>query len=227
MRLALIRHGAACDTAGRCLGHTDVPLSREGLTAVQRLASAWQAEREPAVLAPPVRIIASDLARARASACQLAAGWELPFEVDHRLREADFGTWDGRTWLDIERDDGARLRTWMEDWVGTAPPGGESFSDLRRRTGCWYEELRATPGIAENETIAVVTHAGVIRALLCNLVDWRLSGVFDVRIDPACVTGVHCQGDRVELLFLNADRVPLVSPDPGRTSFRRSPLECN
>lgn len=209
MRLALIRHGAAGDTAGRCIGHTDVALSPAGLASIQRLASAWHAERECAVLAPPARIIASDLARARAAADQLAAVSQLPIEVDARLREVDFGRWDGQSWQDIKRDDGARLAAWMDDWVGGRPPGGESFSDLRRRAECWYQELRRAPGVVEDETIAVVTHAGVVRALLCTLLDWRPAGVFDVHIDPARVSGLSCQTHRVELLFLNADRVPI------------------
>lgn len=211
MRLALLRHGAAVDASGRCIGHTDVPVSPAGLTSIQRLASAWYAERECAALASPTRIIASDLSRSRASAGQLAAAWKLPFEIDPRLREVDFGSWDGRLWKDIERDDGTQLAAWMEDWIDTRPPGGESFSDLRRRACWWYEELCGASGVSEDGTIAVVTHAGVIRALLCNLVGWRPARAFDVPIDPASVTGLRCHGDRVELLLVNAKQVPIAS----------------
>jgi alpha-ribazole phosphatase len=208
MRLALIRHGAASDTAGRCIGHTDAAISPAGLAAVQRLASAWFAVGRRAILAPPARIIASDLARARASAGELAAVSQLSVEVEPRLREIHFGRWDGLSWQQIEHDDGVRLAIWMDEWVGGHPPGGESFSDLQRRVECWYEELCRAPGVREDETIAVVTHAGVVRALLCNLLGWHPAQAFETRIDPASVSGLSCQSGRVELLFLNADRVP-------------------
>jgi alpha-ribazole phosphatase len=211
MKLALIRHGAAGGTVGRCIGRTDVALSRAGVMSIQRLAAAWYTEGDAGVLPPPTRILSSDLARARVSAGGLAAELRLPVELDPRLREVDFGTWDGRSWVDIEREEGAHLAAWMEHWVSARPPAGESFSDLRRRVGHWYQELGGQPGTAENGTIAVVTHAGVIRALLCNLLRWSAPWAFRVSISPASVTGMLDEGGQVELLFLNSERVPKTS----------------
>ena len=107
--LYLVRHGAADGADGRCIGQRDLPLSPRGRDEITRLAAAWPMPR-------PARVIASDLARARDSAEVLAGAWNSGARIatDTRLREMDFGAWDGRPWTDIQDDDGAAMSSWME-----------------------------------------------------------------------------------------------------------------
>jgi broad specificity phosphatase PhoE len=133
MILYLVRHGVAEGCEGRCIGRTDAPLSEAGTASLARLASAWPH--------PPGRLIASGLARAQSSAAVLADAWHLPVETDARLGEMDFGAWDGRTWAELEAEDGARLAEWMAAWVTVPAPGGESFTDVAGRVRAWAAEL--------------------------------------------------------------------------------------
>jgi alpha-ribazole phosphatase len=168
--LHLIRHGVADGVTGRCIGHHDVPLSAEGRAAMRRAGEQWEGPT-------PTRVISSDLARATASAHELAGAWGLPVEIDPRLRELHFGEWEGCTWEALERDDGARLSAWMQDWVHVAPPGGESFVDLTTRVLACADHL--TPGTV------VVAHAGSIRALLCHARGVPPERAFDLVVEHA------------------------------------------
>lgn len=177
MRLYLVRHGAAENAAGRCIGHCDLALSTAGAAAIGRVAMH---------LTPtPDRVIASDLIRARASASLLAAPWKRAVTTDPRLREMHFGDWDGLAWTEIERRDPDRLAAWMADWVHVRAPGGESFEDVVARVQTWFTELQAS---AENETVVVVAHAGAIRALLCTWLAAPLDWAFRFRVEPASVS---------------------------------------
>lgn len=160
-RVFLIRHGSANGTDGRCIGHTDVPLSDAGRAQCATLAAAWS---------PPAATLVwcSDLARASESAALLVSAWGArvtAMHVEPRLRECAFGEWDGRTWDELASSDGARLDAWMHDWTSVAPPGGESLPDLSARA----VEMLHRIVHSEQSSHVVVAHAGVLRAMLCHV----------------------------------------------------------
>jgi broad specificity phosphatase PhoE len=96
------------------------------------------------------------------------------FDAD--LREMLFGEWEGRTWEEISRNDGARLQSWTDDWTRIAPPGGESLDAFARRVAGALVRIR--DGI-------VVSHAGWIRVAASVLLREPLASTFDRSIDFA------------------------------------------
>ena len=82
------------------------------------------------------------------------------------LREIDFGQWEGLRWEEIEERDKAYSREWIAAYPRMASPGGEDIGRFERRV---LEEVEFLSLEAERaaRTIAVVTHAGVIRTVLC------------------------------------------------------------
>lgn len=74
--------------------------------------------------------------------------------VDDRLREMDFGHWDGRLWDDIPRQ---QIDEWIEDFAGHAPGCGEALADVIARAREFVHDT------AEDRVI--VGHAGWISAL--------------------------------------------------------------
>jgi broad specificity phosphatase PhoE len=210
--LVLIRHGIATGAGGCCIGRTDLPLSPEGEASVHRLGAAWHhaATQSAPCLASPTRVFASDLRRAVDSARALAAHWAVPVEIDERLREMDFGEWDGEAWAALEARDGERLQAWMADWVVTRTPRGESFADVVARVGDWLDAVRRER-VDGSQTVVAVAHAGTIRAALCHLLGWPLASAFQARVDHARVTAIVLGAHGNELQFLNADRIPETS----------------
>ena len=181
--LHLVRHLPALGAEGRCVGWADLPL-----------ADAASAARLRWPLGVPERLVVSPLARARETAAPLGRAWGLEPEPEPRLREMDFGRWDGRTWAEIERDDGPALTAWMADWTATPAPGGESFADVQARVGDWLDELDG------RETVAVA-HAGSVRAVLARVLGLPSAHAFRLAVAHGALTTVRL--DPPELVSLN------------------------
>lgn len=190
-----MRHGPALDADGRAMGHTDAPLSPEGIEQVARLVTAWPRA--------PSRIWSSDLRRARETAERIGRRWDVAPAIDARLREMNFGEWDGRFWNALETEDPDRLKHWMESWITERAPGGESFTLLSERVRDWYARCLAD----QAEEIVVVAHAGSIRALLCNLLEVPLSKAFEFPVDRLRISTVEIAESGARLLALNSPEV--------------------
>lgn len=156
--MIFVRHPAAAAAPGTCYGRLD-------------LACGPDAEAEiAAVLATLPRVAAvrsSPARRCRMLADRIAARDGVAVSSDERLRELDFGAWEGRLWSAIDR---AESDPWAADPMTVAPPGGETFAALHARVA---EALREV-----TEGTVVVTHAGVIRAARMILTGASFAAVF-------------------------------------------------
>lgn len=107
------------------------------------------------------RIFTSDLVRCRDTAALLAPG--LPVSVSKSLREMNFGAWEGKTVRQCHRSHRRRFEAWMQNPSNVTAPRGESLGALSRRARSFVSRaVRRHPG----DTLAFVTHGGVIRTLL-------------------------------------------------------------
>ena len=148
MQVFLIRHPRPQIEPGVCYGRLDVDCEDP-----QPVAARLR-------LPPDTTIISSPLCRAR----RLAEALGPQVRTDARLSEIDFGEWEGRRWDDIERK---AIDDWAADVLNFTPPGGESVADLQRRVIDFASDLA---GAFSGPHVALITHAGVIRALLGH---WR------------------------------------------------------
>jgi alpha-ribazole phosphatase len=135
-----------------CIGRTDVPVDpRKARRLARRIRATARREGLPrTVWTSPAR-------RCRAVADALGhLGFEV--RVDARLREMDFGRWDGQPWDRI----GARaVEAWSQDLLDHAPGGGESLAALARRARAFADEAGRGP----ERVRLVIGHAGWINAL--------------------------------------------------------------
>jgi broad specificity phosphatase PhoE len=139
------------DMRGRCYGSLDVRLSEHGLAQAEDLVGRLTELYDVVCSSPRLRAVET--------AEPLAAARGVPVQVDERLREIDFGAFEGRTYDEIERTEPDLFRTWMERPTEVRFPGGESYCDVRERALAAYAEIRAS-----HECAVVVAHGGVIRA---------------------------------------------------------------
>lgn len=186
-RLLLIRHGEANGNQElRYLGATDAALTATGREQAARLADAL-------LMAPLSALYTSPLLRARDTAAALALRREPapPLQIEERLREQHYGVWEGMTRAEaLERD--PQIYADWERGATDAPPDGESLALLRERSiVCAHALAQRHAG----EVIALVSHVGPIKAIVCAalglppeaarrmwltpasvcIVDWRLS----------------------------------------------------
>ena len=157
-RLTLIRHALTeWNVSGRFQGQTDVALSEEGRAQARRLARHVRGLEQGAV------VYASPLARARETAEIAFPRREI--RLDARLRELDFGSFEGNTLEENERHE--RWSWWIADPYQRTAPAGESYRQLRERAVAWMDELFASESAADH--VVAVSHSGTIQMLLAHV----------------------------------------------------------
>jgi alpha-ribazole phosphatase len=212
-RAVLIRHAdPAEETRGRCYGTTDVALSPRGERRARHLGVMLRRMPIDAVYTSPSRR-AVDTARALAAAHDLS-----PIELD-ALRELDFGSCEGRTYDEIAADEPELFRTWMLTPTQVRVPGGESYAELRRRALAAAADLRRRH-LAQ--TFAVVSHGGVIRAVLADALQMPAEAIFHLDVRYGGVSIIEWSGTTPIVRLVNAPPVAVGSrrrgffptPDP-------------
>jgi len=117
------------------------------------------------------QVIASPLKRARETAA-LARPTDT-IETDERLKEADYGDWEGLTAEEIERRWPDVRAFWEADPATFTIPGGESGQDVARRVRSFVEQLveweAAMDRPATDHRVLVVAHSTVNRVLLASV----------------------------------------------------------
>ncbi len=153
--LVLIRH-AETDMAGTFCGQSDPPVNARGHEQIAAMISSLASERFD-------EVYSSDLRRAVSTATSLAATLAAPVVTSIKLREIHFGDWEGLTWAEIEKRDPAHARRWIEQFPAIAAPNGEPVVAFESRVLSEIDRLLLP---AKTRRLAVVTHGGVMRAVL-------------------------------------------------------------
>ncbi|MCU1322707.1 MAG: histidine phosphatase family protein [Acidobacteriaceae bacterium] len=156
--LLFIRH-AETDMAGTFCGQSDPTVNAAGHRQIQKLAESLRPE-------PIAAVFTSDLQRSVTTARALAESFAIPCITRPALREINFGRWDGLTWEEIEKLDSTFAQRWLKAFPYLTPPEGESFKIFEARVMAETSYLLSQ---SESSSIAVVTHAGVMRVVLRTL----------------------------------------------------------
>ena len=152
MQLTLLRHIQTLAPEGTCYGQSEPELPSDHELQHRHLARALDGETFHAIYSSPLQrcaLLAETIAGPR------------PVTYDDRLKEIDFGSWEGLPWSEIEQRPEAA--PFFADWVHTPPPGGEPFIDLIARVGCFLAEIGKRH---RDHHLLVVSHSGPIRAIL-------------------------------------------------------------
>jgi probable phosphoglycerate mutase len=204
--ILLVRHGeTAWNAADRVQGWAPVGLNAAGRRQARRLADHLAADLEAAHVA----LVASDLARARQTAAPIADALGVEPTTDPRLRERDFGRYQG---IDaeglFERFPKLDLLAEGSDATTYTPDSGESWVDVRERVHAAFADLREQ-ALATDAPVVAVTHHNPIR-LVCGRV--RGLDVVDALTDQSFANGsvTRIRDGRIEL----DDHVP-ADPDGG------------
>ena len=200
MRLHLIRHAVTAET-GKRLSSADpgIRLSPEGEAMALGLADHLAGVGIAAVYSSPIE-------RCRQTVAPLARAHGLRLRQMSDFAEADYGKWLGRPLRSV-----SKLEAWGRLMTSPARfrfPDGETLSEVQWRAVAAVEQLATTHA---SESVAVGSHADVIRVILANYLGTPLDLIHRINVLPASVS-------IVDLSPSGEVAVPVVNhvSDPGR-----------
>lgn len=191
-QIDLLRHG---EPAGgtKYRGQRDDPLTERG----------WRQMRQATGETVPWDVIVSSpLRRCQAFAQALADERDLPLNIDERLKEVGFGSWEGLTKDEIEARTPGSVANFYCDPLRNRPDGAEPLEMFRDRVLSGWEALLERHA---GRRVLLVTHAGVIRMVVGDLLAAPLERVYRIHVPYAGVTRITVSGNgasaRAQLLF--------------------------
>ena len=198
----LIRHAEAAgiDEQKRYLGQQDPGLSPLGMLQAEKLCLAFTSF-------PIKAVFTSDLVRAVNTASLIANDHHCPIEKIKEFREINLGTWEGKTFQEIQAQYTEEYEQRGRDIANYRTPGGESFADLQKRA------LPAFMNVAEKVEgdVVIVAHAGVNRVILCHLMQRPLQELFCIPQDYAAVNIIRENKGSYNVIAINMDLGGLMS----------------
>lgn len=194
-RLLLIRHGHVEGIEPESFrGRTDLALTalgrRQAQATAHRIATHWQVG---AVYTSPLQRCVHTGA-AIASACAVSSA------VLEALSDLDYGEWQGRTAAEVREAVPELFERWHSAPQRMRFPGGESLPDLVARVAGALIDVLARHG---DDTVVLVGHDSVNRALLLQLLDQPLSAYWVLQLQPCGISEVLVDGTQVRVLRVN------------------------
>jgi probable phosphoglycerate mutase len=148
------------------------------VTQANQVAEAVARLAVVAVYTSP-RARALETARAIARACGLSDP-----NIEPELREISYGAWEGLLHDEVVAQSPELVRRWAVD-PDVAPPGGESLSAMAARSIACGSLLA---GRHDGQCIALISHVGPVKALICHALQMEIDGARRLWLDPATIS---------------------------------------
>lgn len=176
----LLRHG---DVEGgrKYRGQLDDPLSELGWEQLRTATTNkqhWQ------------HIITSPLKRCAEFAHELSQTHSLPIQIEPEFKEVSFGLWEGKTAEQLLNSEEKRIKEYWDDPINTTPPQGENLLDFEKRIiARWKSMLDEYQG----QHILLISHAGVMRIILCHILGMPLTELFKLDVGLAKASRIQVE----------------------------------
>lgn len=191
-RFLLIRHATTDSVGKRLSGRTPgVPLNEAGRAQARKLA-----ERLAGL--PIAAIYSSPLERAVQTAEPLAKVRNLAAVISQDFLEINFGDWTNCPFEELESQ--PLFQRFNSFRSGTRIPGGELMLEAQARIVAGLERLRTRH---PHETVAVVSHADLIKAAVAYYTGIQLDMFQRLEISPASVSMVELYDETARILLVN------------------------
>lgn len=187
MKITLIRHTSLAIDPNVCYGQSNIDVSENFEDERRILQNKLAHQHFDAIYSSPLQ-----------RCVKLAEAINIGNVVqDHRLKELHFGDWEMRQWHEIPRD---IFDTWAEDYANLAPPNGETFNQLQQRGIAFLNDISEQHPTGH---IAVISHGGMIRAMLAHALNIPLKALFRFTIDYGSITRFDLCSSVPKVEFVN------------------------
>ena len=195
MKLILTRHGHVEGiNPERFRGRTDLPLTELGRAQAKAVAARI------AALWTPAAIYTSPMRRCVATGDAIAQACGVERHVLEDLNDLDYGLWQWETYEAVAGAWPAQFAAWKSTPHLIRFPDGDSLQDLVARTA---NALRFVISHHASETVALVGHDSVNRALLLQLLDQPLSAYWRLTQTPCSLNEIDIAGRTIQVQRIN------------------------
>jgi broad specificity phosphatase PhoE len=156
----------------------------------QRIAARWR----------PSQIYTSPMGRCIATAAAIARDTGVAAKTCDDLNDIDYGAWQFITFPDAKAQNPALFAAWFATPQLVRFPNGESLQDLAARTA---NALRMVLARHPDETVVLVGHDSVNRALLLQVLEQPLSRYWRLAQEPCCINEFEVSGAGVCVRSIN------------------------
>ncbi|MEA1875959.1 MAG: alpha-ribazole phosphatase [Bacteroidota bacterium] len=182
MKVHLLRHTKPDIPEGICYGQTDIELFSSFDTEKEDVRSLLGSTKHGTIYSSPLK------------RCVSLARYLIPDNdkliIDDRLKELNFGTWEMKSWKDIEQTPDAV--EWFDDYINVPAPGGESFTHLLERVRHFIDDLKKNQS---EDPVLIVTHLGVIRAFSAIVTNTEPMMAFDLNVGYGEIYEIEVSSD--------------------------------
>lgn len=191
MKLILIRHGETeFNRTKHFCGRINPPLNQNGIVKVRKLARLLRSEKINLIYSSPMR-------RTRQTASILFGKRKIVLVPE--LKELDFGEWEGLHIKEVEAKYPKHYQKWLKHPEQAQFPRGDNLHRAKKRVMKFLNRL-IKQYRSKEQTIAVVTHGGSIKIIVCELLGLGLKGFWRFHPEVASATFLHIYGKQVTLV---------------------------
>ena len=192
VKLIIVRHGYSEANKANCFcGQHDVPLDEKGTIQAKEVSEYIKNNYNVSA------IYSSDLCRAYDTLQPLSDSIGVPIVKDKDLREIDVGEWCGLSVEEAAEKFPETFRLYKENPWKSRFEGGEGYADVQKRAMCALARIKEKH---DGETVAIVTHGGVVRTLLAELMHASLDDAKNIpHVANASITIADWDGEKAEL----------------------------
>jgi phosphoserine phosphatase len=175
----------------------------EARAVAERIARGWRASK----------IYTSPMGRCVATGTSIAEACRIAAEVCDDLNDIDYGDWQFLGHDYVKNRNPALFEAWFATPHLIRFPNGESLQDLVARTA---NALRMVLARHADETVVLVGHDSVNRAILMQLLDQPLSAYWRLAQEPCCINEIDIAAGKVRVQRINETRHlhPIVTGEP-------------
>jgi phosphoserine phosphatase len=194
-KILLVRHGHVEGIKPeRFRGRADVPLTDRGAAeakaVAQRIASTWH----------PIKVYTSPMRRCVDTGGAIAEACHVETQVLTDLNDIDYGLWQWRSYEEVQQTEPRLFSVWFATPQFMRFPEGESLQQLVARGA---DVLRLVVERHSEDTIVLVGHDSINRAMLLQLLDQPLSAYWRLTQEPCCINEIDIAERRVRVVRTN------------------------
>lgn len=150
-------------------------------------------------------IVSSPLQRCEAFARALGEKYNIPVLIEPDFKEIGFGSWEGKTPQELQTIDSAAYEAFYKDPVNARPEGAEDLHTFIQRVTQAYQKVLHNN---EQKQTLIVSHAGVMRAIIAYILNASPSGLYRIKVGNAGLTRISHGKHNPTLEFINRHSLP-------------------